>query len=269
MESAFAAIQSRAFDTQRHVDVSIVLACYNEGPVLAANVATIVDVLDQCRWAYELLFIDDCSSDGTPALLRDLVAAYPDHQIRAEFHARNHGRGATVVEGMRAGRGAIVGFLDVDLEVHARYLPSCIRAVEQGADVATAQRTYKFRWHSLDRYILSRGYILLVRHLLDVSLADTETGFKFFRKDRILPVFDQTEDHHWFWDTEVMVRASLRGLRIEEIPVLFLRRADKQSTVRPVADTLNYFRRLWRFRGTLAALRRGDPGASATRDRIR
>ncbi len=264
-----AAVESRGFDPRRPVDVTIVLACYNEGPALADSVAAIIDVLEQCRWSFELLFIDDCSSDGTPALVRALIAAYPDHQLRAEFHAQNRGRGATVVEGMRAGRGDIVGFLDVDLEVHARYLPSCIRAIEQGADVATAQRTYKFRWHSLDRYILSRGYILLVRRLLGVSLEDTETGFKFFRKSRILPVFDQTEDRHWFWDTEVMVRASHRGLRIQEIPVLFLRRADKQSTVRPLSDTLNYVRRLWRFRATVAALRRGDPGASATRDRFR
>jgi glycosyltransferase AglD len=264
-----AAIESRAFDGGRHVDVTVVLACYNEGPVLVENVAAIIDVLDQCRWAYELVLIDDCSADSTPALIRDIVAAYPAHQISAGFHDQNQGRGATVVEGMRAGRGAIVGYLDVDLEVHARYLPSCIRAVEQGADIATAQRTYKFRWHSLDRYALSRGYILLVRRLLNVSLEDTETGFKFFRKARILPVFDQTEDRHWFWDTEVMVRAALRGLRIEEIPVLFQRRADKQSTVRPLSDTLNYFRRLWRFRTTVAGLRRGDPGASATRDRVR
>lgn len=101
------------------------LACYNEGPVLVENVAAIIDVLDQCRWAYELVLIDDCSADATPALIRDIVAAYPDHQIKAAFHDRNQGRGATVVEGMRAGRGAIVGYLDVDLEVHARYLPSC------------------------------------------------------------------------------------------------------------------------------------------------
>jgi glycosyltransferase involved in cell wall biosynthesis len=261
------AIESRAFDVRRPVDLTLVLACYNEGTALAESVATIVDVLDQCRWSYELLFIDDGSVDGTRAGIHKLVEAYPDHQIRAEFHAQNQGRGATVVEGMRAGRGAIVGFIDIDLEVHARYVPSCVRAVELGADVATAQRNYKFRWGSIDRYILSRGYILLVRALLNVPIEDTETGFKFFRKNRILPVFDQTEDRHWFWDTEVMVRAALAGLRIHEIPVLFLRRADKKSTVRPLSDTLTYFRRLWRFRAAVADLRRGELGASAARDR--
>ena len=263
-----AAIESRAFDARRPVDLTLVLACYNEGPALAENVATIVDVLDQCRWSYELLFIDDCSvDDDTSASIHELVEAYPEHQIRADFHAQNQGRGATVVEGMRAGRGAIVGFIDIDLEVHARYVPSCVRAVELGADVATAQRNYKFRWHSIDRYILSSGYILLVRALLKVRIDDTETGFKFFRKHRILPVFDQTEDRRWFWDTEVMVRAALGGLRIHEIPVLFLRRPDKKSTVRPLSDTLNYFRRLWRFRTAVADLRRGELGASAVRDR--
>lgn len=262
-------LASRAFDVRLPVDVTVVLACYNEGPVLAENVAAIVDVLDQCRWRYELLFVDDCSRDGTPALIRTLVERFGDRQVRAEFHDRNHGRGATVTEGMRAGRGAIVGFLDVDLEVHARYIPSCVRAIELGADVATAHRTYKFRWHSLDRYLLSRGYIQLVRSMLGVAINDTETGFKFFRKERILPVFLETVDRHWFWDTEVMVRAALRGLRIDEIPVLFVRRADKQSTVRPLSDSIEYFRRLWEFRRTVAALRQGEERASTARDRVR
>ena len=94
----------------------------------------------------------------------------------------------------------------------------------------------------------NRGYRWLLHRLQRVPVEDTETGFKLFVRERILPVLDRCQDTGWFWDTEVVVRASEAGLRCVEVPALFLRRLDKQSTVRPVRDTLEYFSRLRQFR---------------------
>lgn len=251
------------------IDVSLVLACYNEHGIIVDSVTRILEALDFCRRSYEIIFVDDCSKDDTRALIERLVAEHPNHTFQTIFHERNQGRGATVMEGMRAGRGAIVGYIDIDLEVDPQYIPACIRAIEHGADVATGLRTYKFSMRSLDRYILSRGYIALVHATLGIDVQDTETGFKFFCKDRILPVFDAIEAQHWFWDTEVMVRSQLAGLKIVELPVLFIRRFDKTSGVRAVKDTIDYFLRLWRFRGTVSALRREARVAGTKRDWIR
>jgi glycosyltransferase involved in cell wall biosynthesis len=247
------------------VQLSLVLACYNEEQLIDESVEQILEVLDCCRWTYEVIFVDDCSRDGTRESIARIVERFPGHALRVVFHDRNVGRGGTVTEGIRLARGAIVGFIDIDLEVHARYIPSCVRAIQRGADVASGLRTYKFYWHSLDRYLMSRGYIRLVQWLLDVPLRDTETGFKFFRKERVLSVLDEIEDRHWFWDTEVMVRCFLRGLNIREIPVLFLRRFDKQSGVRAIKDTVDYFRKLWKFRRVVRKLRQEAGLASISR----
>lgn len=91
----------------------------------------------------------------------------------------------------------------------------------------------------------------MVGKLLGVDLHDTETGYKFFKRERILPVLDDIQDQRWFWDKEVMARSFYRGYRIVEIPCLFLRRFDRASTVSPLADTVDYFRKLWRFRKTV------------------
>ncbi len=201
---------------------------------------------------YEILFVDDVSRDRTREIIRGLVAAHPQ-TVRALFHEKNTGRGQTVTDGFRSARGAIAGFLDVDLEVHARYIPSLVRAIERGADVATVRRIYAFQVRSLDRYAMSRGYSFLVRHMLGVSVRDTETGYKFFRRERVLPVLDEIADPGWFWDTEFMVRAIRRGLRVEEIPGAYIRRFDKTSTVSGLRDSLRYFGKLVAFRRAMRA----------------
>jgi glycosyltransferase involved in cell wall biosynthesis len=231
--------------------LSLVLACYNEAEHLRESFREILDVLLNLGRRFEVIFVDDSSRDGTPRLLREIVAANPGLDLRLIQHERNQGRGATVTDGFRAARGEIAGFLDVDLEVHARYIPSLVRAIEQGADVATVRRIYAFQLASVDRYLMSRGYSWLVRRLLAVPLRDTETGYKFFRREPLLPVLDEIDDPGWFWDTEFMVRAHRRGLRMVEIPGAYVRRGDKTSTVRGLRDSVRYFVKLLAFRREL------------------
>ena len=202
------------------------------------------------RRPYEVIFVDDVSRDSTREIIASLAAAHPG-TVRVLLHDTNKGRGQTVTDGFRMARGAIAGFLDVDLEVHARYIPSLVKAIERGADVATVRRIYAFQIRSLDRYAMSRGYSFLVRRLLEVDLNDTETGYKFFRREKLLPVLDEIRDPGWFWDTEFMVRAARRGLAMAEVPGAYIRRFDKTSTVSGLRDSIRYFGKLWSFRRAL------------------
>lgn len=230
-----------------HVDVSVIIATYNEGEYLEDSVAEIRAVMDRTRYAYELIFVDDASTNGTQDVVRQLVPVSRDG-ARALFHAENQGRGGTVADGIRVAHGQYVGFLDIDLEVHARYIPAMVLALEKGHDVATAFRVYRPDLKHLHRHILSMGYRWLSRWLLGHSVLDTETGYKFFRRDRILPVLECARDKGWFWDTEIMVLAQRAGLRIAEIPCVFQYRHDKSSTVSIVSDVCDYLAKLWRFR---------------------
>jgi glycosyltransferase involved in cell wall biosynthesis len=228
--------------------LSLVVACYNEEEILAASFSEVRSVLLEWGRPFEIILVDDVSRDRTREILADIERDNPDLDLTVILHERNQGRGATVTEGFRAARGAITGFLDIDLEVHPRYIPSLVRAIEKGADVATLRRIYAFQLRSLDRYFMSRGYSWLVRELLGAPLHDTETGFKFFRRETLLPLLDAIEDPGWFWDTEIMVRALAAGLRIEEIPGAYVRRFDKTSTVRSLRDSASYFGKLVSFR---------------------
>ena len=232
--------------------LSLVLACYNEGPSLRQSVQEILSVLDATRFSYELIFVDDASQDGTPELIRSLLQEYAQRPTRAIFHQQNTGRGGAVRDGFLAAQGAIVGFIDVDLEVPAHYLVSCVLAIQQGADVAVGKRVYKFAWRSLDRHLMSKGYAWLVRRALRLDgLTDTEAGYKFFRRDTVLPLLAQCQDTGWFWDTEIMALCHQADLSIREVPCLLVRRFDKVSTVRPMRDIADYFVKLVRFRSRM------------------
>ena len=235
---------------QTNLELSIIIACYNERPVLRDSVARIVDVMSVTKYAdsYELIFVDDLSRDNTVDIVLELMDKYSHLPIRLIRHERNTGRGRTVMDGFGAARGRIIGFLDIDLETPAHYIPVAALEIERGADVASALRIYKFLWRTFYRQVLSVGYHKLVARALKLPLQDTEVGFKFFNRERAMPVLRECSDPGWFWDTEVMARSYFAGLKIVEIPTLFIKRYDKQSSVRPIHDSLEYFSKLQRFR---------------------
>jgi GTP-binding protein HflX len=193
-------------------------------PKTAIGSGKLQDLMIRCFQSdVDLVIFDD---ELTAVQARNLAERL---DLRVILHDRNCGRGTTVSDGFRAARGGIAGYLDVDLEVHSRYIPSLVRAIRNGADVATVRRIYAFQMRALDRYFMSRGYSYLVRRLLRVPFHDTETGYKFCRREALLPLLDEIHDGGWFWDTEFMVRAAGRGLRIREIPGAYVRRWDKHS----------------------------------------
>lgn len=195
---------------------------------------------------FEILAVDDASEDETPSILAKF-SRREDVTARFWAHQANQGRGASVREAMAEARGTIVGYLDVDLEVGPEYIAVFYDAIRAGADVAIGRRIYTTGWRSVHRWVLSRGYVRLVRWRLAFPFSDTEAGFKFFSAAAARLIVRETLDPGWFWDTEVVATAHRRGLKVVEIPCLYVRRFDKISSVRIVPDTIGYLRALRRF----------------------
>ncbi|MBP9813941.1 glycosyltransferase [Candidatus Woesebacteria bacterium] len=232
-------------------DVSLVLACFNEVDVFVSSVERIVETLSHSNLKYEIIFVDDKSIDDTRHLIARACKKYP--HTSALFHRVNCGRGKTVTDGFMKARGTVVGFIDIDCEVGPEYIPQLVSTIlERKADVAIGKRIYRSSPGSLIREILSRGYQWLSDALIGTGGLDTETGYKFFRRSKVLPLLARTLHTGWFWDTEIMVRAKRAGLSICEVPVLFLRRFDKQSSVHIIRDTADYLVNLWSFRKQLS-----------------
>jgi len=241
------------------VDLSVIIACYNEMPWMRPNVSRVQQILESSKYSYEVILFDDASTDGTKSVGPEL--AEKDKRIKYFAHDKNYGRGKTVTDGIKSANGRIVGFIDMDLEVPAEYIIPIALEIENGADVAVAARLEHSNLEGLPlakrlsvlsywffRYILGSGYSLLTKLLLGVKLKDTEVGFKFFKRDKILPILDEVNDNHWFWDTEIMARAYYKGLTIKEYPALYLKNPHKKSTVKAFQDSVYYFKKLINFR---------------------
>lgn len=237
----------------RSLELSLVLPCFNESGLFTDSVTRITAVLDLSTISYEIIFVDDNSRDNTKALIEKLITKKGKHgRFRALYHTHNHGRGKTVRDGIRMATGAVVGYIDIDCEVDPVYIPYMVSLIlGKQADVVIGKRFYRSSPQAVLREVLSRGYQWLSDAMIGTGGLDTETGYKFFDRKKILPVLKKATNPGWFWDTEIMVYALQAGLRVTEVPVLFLRRFDKKSSVNIVKDTIDYMVKLVRFRRLL------------------
>ncbi|MEK7141655.1 MAG: glycosyltransferase family 2 protein [Patescibacteria group bacterium] len=230
----------------KQFDLSLIIACYNEEPHLRKSIDAVMTVLRGSVFSYEVIVVDDKSEDKTRGIIASIVKK--NKNFRVLYHSVNLGRGKTVRDGIAIARGKVVGFIDIDLEVSPVYIPQFVRMILSGeADIVTGLRVYREGVASLHRSVLSRGYSWLVRSALGIPLQDTETGYKFFNRKKIVPILKKAKNNGWFWDTEIMTYAYYVGLAIREEPVLFIRRFDKRSSVRLVHDTFTYIKNLLEF----------------------
>lgn len=228
-------------------DLSLILPCYNESEHFTKSAEFILSTLKKTNYTFELIFVEDKSKDETPLLIRKFIQRHSKENLQVIWHSKNSGRGQTVTNGIQKALGIYVGYMDIDCEISPVYIADCLKLIKSGFDVVCGERRYEVSLQGLSRAVISKTYSSLVRLVLDVAFSDTEAGYKFFIRKKILAVLPKVGDNGWFWDTEVVMRSHLTGLKIGFLPVEFRRRTDKTSTVHLVRDAWDYLVKLFRF----------------------
>ena len=232
-----------------NIYLSLIVPCYNEGEHLEKSFPKVIEVLRKLKRRFEVIIIDDFSLDNTVEIVNKLRAKYKVISIRFVGHKKNIGRGGTVMEGIRLAKGEIVGFIDIDLEVSPKYIPDFADVIHKNkADIVVGKRYDYFSILSLHRFISSKLYIYLIKSTLKLPINDTEAGYKFFNRKKALPLLRRIQDLGWFWDTEIVARGHMQGLRLAEIDVLFEKKHDKTSTVKLLRDSIRQIKSLISFK---------------------
>ncbi|MEO0652657.1 MAG: glycosyltransferase family 2 protein [Planctomycetota bacterium] len=222
--------------------ISIVLPAYNEVECIGEAIERASEALESGFLDWELIVVDDGSSDGTRAVIE--AAETLDPRVRLVAHEQNQGYGAALANGFRASRMDLVGYTDSDLQFDFREFEQLgQRIVDEEVDVVFGFRIY--RYDAVLRCLLSWTYNRLVRVLFGVGVRDVDCAFKLFRREAVERLVLESTD--FFVDTEMVAESGRLGLRMVEQGVRHYPRYAGSTTVRPsdIPRTLRTVARMW------------------------
>jgi len=237
-------------ETPSCIEVSVVLPAYNEVKCLENAVVKVIQALADAGYSYEVVIAEDGSSDGTAELSEELAQKNPF--VKHIHREKRLGRGTALNNAFRQCRGNVLVYMDLDLATDLEALKPLVDAVAvEGYDFSTGSRMLPQSTveRSLGRSISSKSYNWLVRRMLGSKLRDHQCGFKAFKREAVLGLLGEVEATHWFWDTEILVRAQRKGLRVKEIPVVWT--SGKGTKVNLAKDSWNMFRQVTNLWWTL------------------
>lgn len=233
------------------VEVSVIFPAYNEVNYLEPAVEKTAQTLQEFTTSFELIIAEDGSTDGTAECSEELAKKHP--YVMHIHRDERLGRGTALNNAFKQSHGKVLVYMDLDLATDLKHLKQIVDAIAQeGYDFATGSRLLPESKveRTLRRSLTSKFYNLMVRLILGSKLKDHQCGFKAFKSEPTLQLLDEVNDPHWFWDTEILVRAARKGYKIKEIPVEW--KSGPKTKVNLTKDTFNMGKRVlklwWTFK---------------------
>lgn len=209
--------------------LSLVIPAYNEETNIRLGALDQVErFLAKQHYSWEVILVDDGSTDATPTLLDSFVKTNRGFSV---IHNQHQGKAASVITGMLAGQGGIIVFSDLDQATPIRELANILGWFDKGFDVVIGSRNSKREGAPLLRLIMARGFMLLRSLILGLQgITDTQCGFKGIKKNVAQEIFGklalyskrQTVEGSSVtagFDIEVLFLAKKLGYTIKEVPV--------------------------------------------------
>ncbi len=250
------------------MNLSVVIPIHNEEPSILPLYDRLTSVLEGLKKPYEILFVDDASTDRSFDLLANLVET--DGRLKVIRLRRNFGQTAALAAGFDEAQGSVIISLDGDLQHAPEDIPALLEKIEEGYDIASGWRKNRLD-NAVTRKIPSRIANWLMKKASKVELRDFGTTFKAYRSEVLKDVNLYGELHRF-----IPALASLYGARVAEVPIRNIPRANGGShyglsrTFRVMFDIftiwflLKYFTRPMHFFGKWGLVFAGGGGSILT-----
>jgi glycosyltransferase involved in cell wall biosynthesis len=196
--------------------VSVVLPAYQLGSVIAANIERVASVLSGL--SVELVVVDDGSTDQTRSEALRATANIPGASVLS--HPVNRGKGQALFTGAKVATGDLIVFLDADLDLPPEQLPDLLDGLGDADVLVGAKRdSMAAGRYPLIRRVLSRLFSLATVGLFGLTVTETQTGLKIFRRRVLEVVIPQMRIEGYAYDLEMLVRAQRAGFKLTQTPV--------------------------------------------------
>lgn len=216
-----------------NIYLSVIIPAYNEEANIGSTLEEVAVYLKGKDYSYEVIVIDDGSSDGTIQKAQEKKNILDE--LKVVPSKPNHGKGYVVRNAILASTGKYVMFMDADNATSINELDSFMPYLEEGYDAVIGSRRLKDSDvvvpESAMRIILGNIYILLSKIFLGSKVRDFNCGFKAYNRFAANKVFSLQRMDDWSFDTEIMFLLNKFGMKIKELPVRWTHKAD--SKVKP------------------------------------
>ena len=227
---------------------SIVIPAYNESARLGVSLEKVLAYVHAQGWDAEIIVVNDGSSDNTAEIIRTF--ARKDPMVKLLENPGNRGKGYSVRNGMLHAEGRFIVFSDADLSSPIEEAPKLLNALQAGADIAIGSRWLRAETQTqrqpLHRQIFGRIFNLLLRISLGLQFADTQCGFKAFKRTAAQAIFPLQKIERWGFDPEILFLARKLGFKVQEIPVVWGHSGG--ARINPVVDGAKMFQEMLRVR---------------------
>jgi len=227
---------------------SIVIPAYNESSRIRPTLDELLRFTKNHSWDVEILVVDDGSRDDTAQIVRDYGKTHP--QVLLVENPGNRGKGFSVRNGMLHASGDICLFTDADLSSPMSEAQKLFDALTEGADIAIGSRWLRSELQTerqpLYRQLFGRIYNIVLRIFLGLNFADTQCGFKAFRREAAHSIFPLQKIERWGFDPEILFLARRLRFSVKEVPVVW---AHSEGTrLHPFRDGMRMFVEVLRIR---------------------
>ena len=176
-------------------DISVVVALLNEEESLPELVSWIVSVMDREKFTYEIIMVDDGSTDSSWEVIKRLAESNPS--IRGISFRRNYGKSAALYHGFKAAEGRVVVTMDADLQDSPEEIPELYRMVtEDGFDIVSGWKKQRFD-NKLTKNLPSKLYNWTARKITGIKLHDMNCGLKAYRNEVVKNIEVYGEMHRY------------------------------------------------------------------------
>lgn len=213
--------------------LSVVLPVYNEEKLIRSTIFEVEKYLKAQDYTFEIIVVNDGSSDGTAKILNDICMEIK--HVKIINNAGNRGKGYSVRQGMLAASGKYRLFMDADNSTDIKEVKKFMEALEGGVDAAIGDRTLSssviLQHQPLYKKILGNIGNFFIRLLTIPGIRDTQCGFKCFSGKLVLDIFPDLEINRWAFDVEILALALRRGYKIKTIPIVWKNRNESKVRV--------------------------------------